>query len=221
MTKVTWFYLRCFFVIIGTAYIASCGTAVAPTITPTVFVAPSATFTPAPPYIHYTPQKESNVHIEFDYPGYWYFNEGKYPYTEVYSIFLSDPLILTVPTKDPNSSNDIPSNYGRIYVRIEPIKDGQTLSDLVNAYRNGVQEALHYIVLIREYPIMVDGQDAYAFEIYNDTPEMYSSNMFERTTFFVVEDRNYSIDFVISVDERGGEFEKGYEYFINSLRIIP
>lgn len=221
MRKVIWIYLRCLLVITGIVFTAGCGTVMTPAITPTVFVTPSATFTPAPLYIHYTPPKGSEVHLEFDYPGYWYFSEGNYPYTEGYSIFLSDPLILTLPTRDPKISNDIPSNHGQIYVWIEPLEAGQRLSNIVDVYRSGVQESLHYIVLIRDYPTRIDKQDAYVFEIFNDTPEMYTTTMFERIIFFIIEDKVYSLDFVVSMDERGGEFEKGYEYFLNSLMIIP
>lgn len=221
MTKVKFFYMRCFFVIMGVSCITGCGAVVPPTITPTVFVTPSATFTPAPPYIHYTSPQESNVHLEFDYPSYWYFKEGKYPYTEGYSIFLSDPLILTAPTKDPNHSHHEPDSYGRIYIWIQPLPNNQALEGLVQEEKELVQRNINRMTLLANYTVNVDGDIAYVLEILNNAPEVHITVMFDRTIYFVVEDLFYRINFAVSVDERGGEFEKGYEYFINSLKIAP
>ncbi len=205
----------------GMRFVIGCEPVMEPANLPTIFATLSETSTPALPYIHYTPSKEINVHLEFDYPSYWYFNEDKYPYTDGYSIFLSDPLMLTAPSREPNQPHGNPSSYGSVYIWIEPLETGQTLSDIVARYRDGVQKALHHIVLIRNYPIKIDGLGAHAFETLNDTPEMYTSTMFERTIFFVVDGAICRIDFAISVNERGGEFEKGYEYFLNSLKIGP
>lgn len=222
MIKTTaFYYVRYFFVIMGVSYITGCGTVVTPTITPTVPVTPSATFTPAPPYIHYTPPKESNVHLEFDYPGYWYFKEGKYPYTEGYSIFLSDPLILTLPTKDPNYSHPVPDSYGRIYIWIESLPSNQTLEGLVQGQKENILGGnVNRRTLLADYTVKIDGYTAYVIEILNNVPEIHTSVMFDRTIYFVVKDLFYRINFAVSVGERGGEFEKGYEYFLNSLKIV-
>ena len=53
------------------------------------------------------------------------------------------------------------------------------------------------------------------------TPESYTSLMFARRRFFVVKDQMYEIMLTIAEKDRGGEFEKGYEYFFNSLKIVP
>ncbi len=70
------------FMLIGCGEVTS---TVTPTVTPTTLAFPSST--PAPPYIHYTPSEAFNSHLEFDYPGYWYFYEGKDQYVERWDIF--------------------------------------------------------------------------------------------------------------------------------------
>lgn len=197
-----------------------CGAVVTPTITPTVLVAPSATFTSAPPYIHYTPPQESNYHLVFDYPGYWRFQEGKYPYAEGHSIFLSDPLILTVPTKDLNYSGHELDSYGSVYIWIEPLPANQTLEGIVQKQKENILGGnVNTRALLADYAVKIDGYAAYVIEILNNA-DVHTSTMFDRTLYFVVEDLFYRINFSVSVDERGGEFEKGYEYFINSLKIV-
>jgi hypothetical protein len=37
----------------------------------------------------------------------------------------------------------------------------------------------------------------------------------------MVNDQLYEIFFNIAEKDRGGQFDKGYEYFINSLKIVP
>ncbi len=73
--------------------------------------------------------------------------------------------------------------------------------------------------------IKIDGYDAYVLEIQIDTKgafaDIYTSVMFGRTIFFIAYDQVYTIDFLVAERERGGEFEKGYDYFFNSLKIVP
>lgn len=204
----------------GISCITGCGMVVTPTIIPTVLVIPLATFTPAQPYIHYTPPKESNVHLEFDYPSNWYFREGEKPYTEGHTIFLSDPLILTLPTKDPNASGHELENYGNIYIWIGPLPTNQTLEDLVQEQKENVLSSnVNIRNLLADYTIKIDGHPAYVVEILNNA-DVHTSTMFDKTIYFVVKNLFYRINFSVSVDERGGEFEKGYEYFFNSLKIV-
>jgi hypothetical protein len=200
----------------------SCGTVTYPTGTPTVIGTPFVMPTrPSIPYFHYTPLEENNVHLEFDYPSYWYLKEGKNPYYEQYTIFLSDPLILTMPTRDPNQSHGNPGSYGRIYIWIQPLPSNQTIEGLVSEHKESMLDNTNSMTLLHDYPIKINGYDAYIFESLIDIPEAYSSVMFSRIIFFILEGQLYRIDLFVSVNERGGEFEKGYEYFFNSLKIVP
>jgi hypothetical protein len=49
----------------------------------------------------------------------------------------------------------------------------------------------------------------------------YPTIMFERRTYLVIESKLHTIFFQIAQGKRGGEFEQGYERFMESLEIIP
>ncbi len=199
--------------------LAGCS-AVMPTATPAIPASPAPSPTAAPPYIHYTPSEASNVHLEFDYPGYWYFNEGKSQYTDSFVIFLGDPRLLTVPTRAPDEPHGTPSDFGSVDIWIRPAEPGQTLDSLVEE-QSRINSTARGLTPLDDYPIEIDGHDTYVLEILNDFPEMYTSVMFNRRIFFIAYDQIYTIDFTVAEHERGGEFEKGYDYFFKSLKIVP
>ncbi len=197
---------------------------VTPIATPTASAAPVVPTLPlptaAPPYIHYAPSESSNVHLEFDYPGYWYFNDEKMPYIEGFDIFLGDPRVLTVPTRAPDEPHGTPSDFGSVDIWIRPVKPGQTLDSLIEEQKRNDSTA-HPITPLDDYPIEIDGHNAYVLEVFIDDPDVYTSVMFYKRIVFIVYDQVYTINFTIAKQERGGEFEQGYEYFFNSLTISP
>ena len=199
--------------------LAGCDT-LTPTATPAIPASPAPSPTVAPPYIHYTPSETYSVHLEFDYPGYWYFNEGKSQYTEDFDIFLGDPRLLTVPTRAPDEPHGTPSDFGSVDIWIRPVKPGQTLDSLVEEQKR-IDSTARPITPLQDYPIEIDGHDAYVLDILIDSPEEYTSVMFNRRIFFIVYDQIYTIDFTVAEQERGGEFEQGYDYFFESLKIVP
>ena len=75
--------------------------------------------------------------------------------------------------------------------------------------------------VLYDYKISIDGYDASVLEYQIEPIEDYTSLMFARRIFFRVEDQMYTILFMVAEKERGGEFEKGYEYFFNSLKVVP
>ncbi len=111
--------------------LTACG-AITPTIAPTL-QPPTA----APPYIHYTPSEISNVHLEFDYPGSWIFSEDKIQGTDIISIGLGDPRLLTVPTRAPEEPHGTPSDFGSINILVQPANPGQTLDTRIEAHKKG------------------------------------------------------------------------------------
>jgi hypothetical protein len=186
-----------------------------PTVTPPALaISPAAT----PSYIHYLPSKASNTGLEFDYPSYWAFNEGELQYTDSFVIFLGDPRLLKVPTLAPNRSHGTPNDFGSVHIYIEPTKLDQTLDSSVKTQKQ-IDIDANLITFLCDYQIEIDNQKAHVIETLNDYPELHTSVMFNRKIFFMVNDRAYMIDFFVSEKERGGEFEKGYEYFFNSLKI--
>ena len=176
---------------------------------------------PKPPYIHYTPSKSSTIHLEFDYPSSWIFSEGKIQDTDFILISLGDPRFLTVPTRAPNESHGTPSDFGSVNIIIQPV-EYQTLNSRVEGYKQGHSNS-SWIIPLNEYEIKVDGYDALVLE-YQIEPigdNGYTSLMFDRDVFFAIKDKTYQIAFTVAEHERSGEFEKGYEYFFNSLKIVP
>lgn len=196
--------------------LAGCGV-ITSTIAPTP---PSAA--PTLPYIHYTPSATSNIYLQFDYPSSWVFSEETIEDTYIRVIGLGDPRLLTVPTRAPNESHGTPSNFGRVTILIQPESSNQTLDSLVEAYKQGHSD-VNWIRALDDYQITIDGYNTLVLE-YQIEPfdnNGYTSSMFERNIFFAVKDQIYKIAFVVAEKERGGEFEKGFEYFFNSLKIVP
>jgi hypothetical protein len=207
--------LRTLFISIMMFMLIGC-TATTPTVTPPA-LATSLIATPS--YIHYLPSEASNTGLEFDYPSYLVFNDDKPQYRDGLVIFLGDPRLLTVPTRVPGQSHGTPSDFGSVHIYIEPAKPDQTLDSLVKAQKQ-IDIDANPITFLCDYQIEIDNQKAHVIETLNDYPEVYTSVMFNRKIFFIVNDRVYMIDFFVSEKERGGEFEKGYEHFFNSLKIV-
>lgn len=202
-------------------------TTATPTITPTQklpTLIPSlttirSTSTPTPLYFHFTPPEKSNIHLEFDYPSSWFFSIDT-QYADFMIINLADPRFSTVPTPSPDDYHPTPNDFGSVDIWIETVESGQPLDALFKGYKEG-HDGKSWITLLHEYKITVDGYDANVLEYQIGPIEFHTSLMFERDIFFVVEDQMYNITFTVSKYDRGGEFEQGYEYFFNSLKIVP
>lgn len=217
MSKATSFHLWLSLFACTTIFmLAGCGV-ITSTIAPTpLSVAPTL------PYTHYIPSAASNVCLQFDYPSSWVFSEEIIGDANVRVIGLGDPRLLTLPTRAPNELYGSPSNFGRVTILIQPASSNQTLDSLVDTYKQGHSD-VDWIKALGNYQIAIGGYNALVLE-YQIEPfdnNGYTSSMFKRNIFFAVKDQIYNITFVVAEKERGGEFEKGYEYFINSLKIVP
>ena len=180
---------------------------------------PIQSSTATPPYIHYTPSKRFNIHLEFDYPGSWIFSEQKRG-AGLMILGLNDPRFLTLPTPSPNDFHPIPNDFASVYIWIYSVENGRTLDTQIGAFKQGSNQT-SWATFLDDYKITIDGYDARVLEYQVNDPESSPSLMFERSTFFVAEDQIYEIFFTIAEKDRNGEFEKGYEYFFNSLKIVP
>lgn len=198
--------------------------AVIPSSTPTPYWQPVPTYIYyVPPsdvseYTHYTPSDAFKFHLEFDYPGYWWLKEN-IDETGLLSVLLGDPRSLTLPTPS-DDFHPTPNDFGNIDIWIMPSSPGQT-PDTELASHKQVYSKLHRMKVLDEYKIMVDGKNASVLEYQVDDPETSPSLMFYRRTYFMVNGQVYEVIFSIADSDRGGEFEKGYEYFIKSLKIVP
>ena len=176
--------------------------------------------TPVSPYLHYTPLKESNIHLEFDYPSSWVFSEEMQEGGLLTAVSLGDPRFNTLPTPPPGGLNRVPNDFGSITIWITPLQLGQTPDTELESHKQGYKDE-QQITLLKDYKTTIDGHDASVLEYQINNPESFTSLMFARRIFFVVKDQMYEIFFTVAEKERGGEFEKGYEYFFNSLKIVP
>jgi len=175
--------------------------------------------TPLSPYLHYTPSKSSDIHIEFDYPSSWIFSENT-QYEGFIILGLGDPRFITVPTRAPNESHGTPSDFGSIDIWITPSEPGQTPDTELELHKQSYKNE-YRITLLKDYEIKMDGDDASVLEYQINDLESSPSLMYVRRTFFMVKEQMYEIYFTVAEKDRGGEFEQGYEYFFKSLKIVP
>ena len=76
------------------------------------------------------------------------------------------------------------------------------------------------MTVLDDYKTTVDGSYAAVLEYQSNDPESSPSLMFNRRVYFMVNSQLYEIIFTVAEKERGGEFEKGYVYFFDSLEIV-
>jgi hypothetical protein len=144
----------------------------------------TSTSTPSSEYIHYTPSEFFHFNLEFDYPSYWLLYEDKgRP-----AVYLNDPRLLTLPTPGPSNFHPTPSDYGSIFVWIRTLNSGQTADGELQAHKQSYS-ITHWMTVLNDYKIMIDGYDASVLEYQTNDPETSPSIMFNRRTFFVVKNR--------------------------------
>jgi hypothetical protein len=173
--------------------------------------------TAVPPYIHYDSSKGPNIHLEFDYPGSWIF--GTRIEADMVIISLADPRFLTLPTPSYDGIHPVPNDFGSVDIWVMPLQAGQTPDTELESHKKSYSETW-WIKVLDDYKTTIDGYDANVLEYQVNDPEGYAP-MFERRIFFVIGDHIYEIFFDVAVKDRGGEFEQGYEYFFNSLKVVP
>ena len=188
------------------------------TVVPLTIIPTQPSPTVAPAYIHFSSTKEFKIYLEFDYPGSWFIRERRE--AGATGIFLLDPRFRTLPLPSPSDYHPTPNDFGRVDIWVIPMEPDHTLVTQVEAHKNSYIDT-SWITPLGEYKITIDGYEAYVFEDQIDFPELYTSLMFERNLFFAVKDQIYQITFRIAEKDRGDEFEKGYEHFFKSLKVVP
>lgn len=199
------------------AIVYGCGKA-RPTDTPTPQWQPMPTYTfhvspsNASEYTHYTPSEAFNIHLEFEYPSYWWLQEN------IDEIVLRDPRFLTLPTPS-DDFHPTPNDLGSIYIWIMPSEPGQTPDTELASHKEAYSE-IHRIKILRDYKITLNGRDASVLEYQVDDPETSPSLMFYKRIYFIVNEQVYEIIFSISENDRNGEFEQGFKHLINTLKVM-
>lgn len=184
------------------------------TTTPLPLYSPTGT----PPFSHYTSVSKSNIYLEFDYPSSW--GLGDDLLTNEIRIALYDPRFFTLPTPSPNENHPILNDFGVIDIWIHPLTPDLSFEEYVQAR---IDKKVGYITFLDNYKTQIAGFDTVVLEyrIEENNPEIHTSKMFVRDMFFSTKDLIYKIGFTIAEKDRGNEFEQGYEYFIDSLNVIP
>jgi hypothetical protein len=130
---------------------------------------------------------------------------------------LNDPRFLSLPT--PSGSHPTPSDLGWIGIWITPSQPGQTADTELASHKKSYTET-SWMTVLNDYKTTVNGQDASVLEYETNDQETSPSLMFNRRTFFIVKDQMYEIYYTVAEKDRGGDFDQGYEYFFNSLKIV-
>jgi len=182
----------------------------------------TSTPTPMPSYIHYVPHKALNIHLEFDYPSSWILEEIT-QYKDEPIISLSDPAVLSLPTRLPNAVDSHPTgpqDFGTILISAQPSKPGQTPDTELDLHKQTYSN-IAWMTVLDDYKVTIDGHEAKVLE-YLIKPNIENDTlMFNRRIFFMVKNQLYEIIYSVPQKERDGKFEQSYEYFFNSLKITP
>ena len=171
-----------------------------------------------PGYTRYIPSETSELRLEFEYPNTWIFSEHVSE-TGSQSIFLGDARFQTLATPAPDDYHPTPNDFGNVFIWIMSAGPGETVEskaeDQKTSYRN-----IGWATFLNDYNVAIDGFGARVIEHQIQMPDTHTSQMFERRIYFFAENEIYAIFFTIAEKDRGGEFEQGYEYFFNSLKVV-
>jgi hypothetical protein len=191
---------------------------------------PTSDWQPVPTYSYYIPpsdvteythyvSKTFEIYFEFDYPSYWWLEEWVNDVGAPPTLLLRDPRYLTLPTPLGNEVHSVPNDFGYIY--IVPVGEpGETPESWVESLKQANSKTPRTKTL-GDYRIKVDGYGASVLEYQADDPETSPSLMFFRIVCFIVKGQVYEIVYSVAEKDRSGEFDKGYEHFLNSLKIVP
>lgn len=176
-----------------------------------------------PKYVNYNSKINFHTNLDFDYPSMWLMEESKLTGTDIVVISLKDPRFRTLPTPMKDESSLPPNDLGFIDIWISPRVNGQSAESEIEDLKRSYSE-VSWIKILSTYNIRVDNFDAVVleYETYpTDLEGSVPSVMFNRRIIIVTNQKIYKLLFVIAKKDRGGEFEKGYEYFFNSIEITP
>jgi hypothetical protein len=188
--------------------------------TPSIVPSPQST-NPAPLYVHYTPPGELNIHLEFDYPSDWVLIETiEYASVDTTIVSLVDARSNALKTPAPLDEPLPPDDFGTVSITVEPLEPGHTPELEILTWKE-TYSGMSGRTVLSDYKTTIDGYEASVLEYQMEpTPEGYPSLMFVRRTVFAINEQLYTIFLVIAEKDRGGEFEQGYEYFFDSLKIV-
>lgn len=169
-------------------------------------------------YLHYAPSRGFDFGVEFDYPGYWWVQEYSNE-VGIRTVYLGDPLFLTLPTPESyENHHPTPNDYGSITIWEVPAKEGETLESELEFHKDSYNETPRMTVL-NDYKIVIDSKKALVLEYLTNDTETSPSIMFNKRIYFLVGGQIYEIIYSVAEKDRGGKFDKGFDYFLKSIKI--
>lgn len=179
--------------------------------------------TPNPLYKHYSPSESSHILLEFDYPKTWVFqDEWGSDTDDFFLLALLDPRGVWDPNNTLNKDHCPSNNCGSVAIIMEPLSSEKSLNDHIESIKIARNEG-DWMKELAHYQMNFHGFMAQVLEYqYDYSGNGESSSMgFDRNVIFQVGNKMYWIMSQIPENERGGDFEKGYEYLLKSMKIIP
>jgi hypothetical protein len=170
-------------------------------------------------FVHYFPSENFDFDIEFDYPNSWWLQEHT-DEIAMESVFLGDPRFLTLPTPSYETHHPIPNDFGSVYIWVMSQRHAQNPNTELEEHRESYNNT-HWMKVLDSYTTNIDGYYATVLE-YQIEPfdNGYTDLMFGKRIYFMVKRQVYEIIFTVADKDRGGDFEEGFDYLLNSIKII-
>ncbi|HCR70322.1 MAG TPA: hypothetical protein DIW23_02665 [Anaerolineae bacterium] len=170
-------------------------------------------------FVHYFPSKNFDFNIEFDYPSSWWLQEHTNEIA-LESVFLGDPRFLSLPTPTYDTYHPTPNDFGSVYIWVMSRGYGQSPDSELEEHKESYSNT-HWIKVLNNYTIKIDGYYATVLE-YQIEPfdNGYTDLMFSKRIYFMVKRQVYEIIFTVADKDRGGDFEKGFDYLLSSIKIV-
>jgi hypothetical protein len=155
-------------------------------------------------YFHYSPSEVFEyMNIKLDYPSSWLLEEV--------TIYPGVDLVTIV---DPETAEAM------IAISAYPIEVGQTPDTKAELFAQRSSRTIT-VKLLGKYEVNLKDRSGFVVETQFGPIDNFSEVMYGKTLFFSIGDNMYEINLTLVNEDRGGDFEKGYEYLLNSIEIIP
>lgn len=174
--------------------------------------------TATPAFTRYTSVLQSGIHLEFTYPSSWGFGDTLRDNQILISLY--DPRFSTLPTAHSDNNHPPINDFAVIDIWIRPLPLDKSFEQFIQA--RAEDTTYDHKTLLNNYQTRVSGINATVLEYRLDENylEIHQSEMFVKEMHFATNGFLYGITLTIAEKDRGNELERGYEYFLRSLKII-
>jgi hypothetical protein len=199
-----------------------CGLKSSPTIQLTNTEPDQPSQTPDQVYRHYSPKKNAEIQLAFDYPRNRIFTKENHEFGEAIStIFLDDPKVYVLSTETTASTQSPSQEFGSVVIAMNASDQTKPISEKAKSTKHAC-ETKPAMKLLKDYEITIDGVKAQVVECLDDPSQAngYTASMFRKQIFFEKDDQDFWLLFLIPMGERNSDFEKGCDHFVESLKFV-